>query len=201
MSLLLIGMQGLQELQNKSLLTRRTQNEEVHRSEINLEITRIERRNSPDIYCNGCIFIGHKETLTENYNLPSSSFYYLYLLFKIKLFNFFKILKRRSTHLVLPSYVVVRKNPVSISLFMLKGVKSTVSLTRNKLKMFLFLTRCCCVASFTLFICVPSVCFLSFSFKNGVFRSVSGEFSELWRMFCLNLFRSSSVTLYSIYDS
>ncbi len=86
------------------------------------------------------------------------SFYYLYLLLKIKLFNFFKILKRRSTHLVLPSYVMKRKNLVSASLFILRGVKSVVSLTRNKLKMFLFLTRCCCLAfPILLYVCLRDV--------------------------------------------
>ena len=110
---------------------------------------------------------------------------------KLVFINFFKMLNLRiscSMSLLLPSYVMKRKNPVSISLFMLKGVKSVVSLTRNKLKMFLFLTRCFVVALPILFICVPSRCRSTFSCMYVQIRSVCGHASELWRMFYANRF-------------
>jgi len=93
MSFMLVKLSELSQLSSKSVSTKETQNEEVHRSEINLETSPSKKRNSPDIYCSllqFCSFTRYKETLSENYTLPSSSFYYLYLLYKSKMFNFFK---------------------------------------------------------------------------------------------------------------
>lgn len=104
---------------------------------------------------------------------------------KIKLFNFFKILKRCSIRLVLPSYVVVRKNPVSISLFMLKGVKSAVSLTRNKLKMFLFLTRCFVVSPFLYYLyCLLLDVGLSFHSNTYTLESLWTRLRVLENVLC-----------------
>ena len=69
----------------------------------------------------------------------------LSFIIKINLFNFFKILKRRSVNLVLPSYVMKCKKPASASLFIFKRVKPAVSLTRNK--MFKILNLLVCVVS------------------------------------------------------
>ena len=133
MSFFSVKLSELSELSNKSVSTKETQNEEVHRSEINLETVSFNRWSSIDSFECFDSSTSDKETLSENNNLPSSSFYYLYLLLKNKLFNFFKILKRRSVNLVLPSYVMKCKKPVSTSLFILKGVKPVVFLLRNKL--------------------------------------------------------------------
>ena len=156
--------QQRQTTSNKSEPTKETQNEEIHRFEINSEMTLIDGINSPvvsDVVDDVDVFIRHKETLSENYNLPSPSFYYLYLLLKNNLFNFFKILKRRSVNLVLPSYVVERKKPVSTSLSILKGVKPVVFLLRNKLLRCFYFFLYVVLSAPTLFICLLSRCRLA----------------------------------------
>ena len=108
----------------------------------------------------------------------------LSFIIKIMLFNFFKILKRRSTHLLLPSCVMKCRKPMPTSLFILKGVKPILSLLRNKLKIWNMLLTCCCVAFPTLFICHLFSCRLTFSCMYVHIRSVYRRFGELLLMFC-----------------
>jgi len=81
-----VEMQGMQKTQNRTLLTRRTQNEEDCRSEKNSEINRIKRRNFPCIYCIVCIFTERNNDLDKLHNLLFFLFYmHFFFSFSVKL--------------------------------------------------------------------------------------------------------------------
>ena len=115
MSFMPVKLQQLSKLQSKSPPTGRTQNEEIEVSEKRLEMTQIDKRNSPDSYCSSCSFAEGKRHSDKLHTLKNNLKHPLY---------FFNIYAK-------PLDVAVEENQIKFFLNSLSRVSKLVSYLNN----------------------------------------------------------------------